>query len=138
MNQDAIALAIAGVMPAARASGLDVSVCTIQVPSGALTDNGFPDGTYVDVAGLVDLACQVAPTSIARISANTTKLLSEQESCNTSHVLFYDYLPQIETAWRNGGRAVIDGEIYSNQDIMGVESDSQNTQTRMTVRVETI
>lgn len=49
-------------MPLARATGLFCSLCTFQAPSGVLTDNGYPDGTFVNVAGLVEIACQNAPS----------------------------------------------------------------------------
>ena len=138
VNQDLIALELPRVMAAARATGLDRSLCTFQIPDGSVTDNGFPGGSYVDVVGLVDLPCQVAPTSTLRVSAQTTKMLTEQEALNSSHVLLYGYYPDAEAAWRQGGRMVINGQIFENNDVLGVESDSQQTQTRAIVRVVTL
>lgn len=119
----------------ALASGLFKSLVTIQVPDGAYTDNGFPSGDYVDVEGLVDLCAMVAPPSVARIPPSTSKTLSLQQAMNAAHVLLGGYYPTAETAWRQGGRAVVDGVIYPAQDILAVESDSQSTQTRMYIRV---
>jgi hypothetical protein len=141
MNQNIIQLELPQVMAAVAALGLDTSLCTMQLPSGALTDSGFPvtdASAWVDVVGLVDIPCQIAPNSVLRVQASTVKTIAEQESLNSNHVLLYGYYPAVETVWRNGGRAVINGNIYPNDDIMGVESDSQQTQTRMTLRVVSI
>ena len=141
MNQG-IQTAIDQVMPAALQTGLFVkATVTFQTPldtSAGFTQTGFPTGAYVDVPGLTDLQAMVAPTSILRVSGNTIKSLSEQEALNSSHVLLGGYYPDAEDAWRAGGRAVINGLTYENNDILAVESDSQKTQTRMAVRVVTI
>ena len=140
MNQNIIQLELPRVMKAVIGVGLDTSLCTMQVPSSALTDSGFPvtvpdASAWVDVVGLVDIPCQVAPNSVLRVQATTVKTIAEQEALNSSHVLLYGYYPAVETVWRNGGRAVINGDIYPHDDILGVESDSQHTQTRMALRV---
>ena len=140
MNQDAIALAIAGVMPAAIATGMFVSLATFQVPSGAIFANGMPDGTFVDVAGLVGIKCQNAPSGGAggNIQAKQVKAETEDTFLNMSHVLLAGFYPDAETAWRMGGRMIVDGLIYANGDILGVESDSQSQMTRVEVRVATV
>ena len=140
MNQNSIALAIAGVMPAARATGLFVSLATFQVPSGVVFDNGMPDGSYIDFAGLVGIQCQNAPSGGAggNIQATQVKAQPEDLFLNKSHVLLAGFYPDAETAWRLGGRMIVDGLIYANGDILGVESDSQSTQTRVEVRVATV
>lgn len=139
MNQD-IGVAIAGVMPAALSTGLfQKTTVTFQDPvQNALTPSGFPDGSFADVPGLVNIPAMVAPTSVARVSGSTQKTIERQEALNTSHVLLGGYYPAAETAWRAGARAVIGGVIYANNDVLAVESDSQQTQTRMEVRVATI
>lgn len=129
--------AIGMVMEQALATGLFKDVVTIQVPSGVLTDVGFPDGTYVDVAGLIDIEAMVAPPSTSRIPSNTSKTLSLQQALNAVHVLLGGFYPDAETAWRNGGRAIVNTRLYENEDILAVESDSQSTQTRMYLRVVT-
>ena len=140
MNQQTIAAAIANVMPLARATGLFASLCTFQVPSGALTDNGFPDGSFVDVVGLVGLACQNAPSGMTggNVQATQMKAIPEDTFSNKSHVLLAGYYPDAETAWRMGGRMIVDGQIYQNGDILGVESDSQSQMTRVEVTVVTV
>ncbi len=132
MNQS-ISTLIAGVMPFAVASGLFVSLCTIQRPSGTLTDDGSPDGLYVDVPGLVNIVCMNAPTSNSNITATERKTQSEVESDNSNHCLLSGYYPIIaaNTQWR----ANVDGVIY---DILGAESDSQATQTRLKLQISTV
>ncbi len=132
MNQS-ISTLIAGVMPIAVASGLFVSLCTIQRPSGTLTADGSPDGLYVDVTGLVNIVCMNAPESNLRITANERKTQSEVESDNSNHCLLSGYYPIIaaNTQWR----AVVDGVIY---DILGAESDSQGQMTRLKLQISTV
>lgn len=125
------------IMPAALATGLFKDLVTIQVPSGTFTTEGFPDGQFVDAAGLVGLTAMVAPPSNARIPSNTSKTLSLQQALNAVHVLLGGFYPDVETAWRNGGRAMVNTRLYQNEDILAVESDSQSTQTRMYLRVVT-
>ena len=139
MNQS-IGVAIAEVMPAALSTGLfEQTTVTFQAPvQTALTGAGFPTGAYADVAGLTDLPAMASPTSIARLSGSTEKTIEKQTALNMSHVLLGGYYPAAEACWRAGGRAIIGGLLYENNDILVVESDSQQTQTRMGVRVVTI
>ena len=132
MNQS-ISTLIAGVMPIAVASGLFVSLCTIQRPSGTLTADGSPDGLYVDVSGLVNIPCMNAPTSNSNITATERKTPAEIESDNSNHCLLSAYYPIIQpnTHWR----AVVDGVIY---DILGAESDSQSQMTRLKLQICTV
>ena len=129
-----------GFMATAVAGGTFKSICTIQQPSGNLTPAGAPDGTYVDVAGLVDIVCQAAPTSVGGIRAAEQKSMAEILSMNELHVLLDNYYGDVVITGTNGVtyfgpqpqmRAVIDGTPF---DIVGVESDSQHTQTRMEVK----
>ncbi len=132
MNQT-LALDIAALMPYAVESGLFVSVCTIKQPSGNLTDDGSPDGLYVEVPGLVNIPCMNAPSSNLRITADERKSQSEVESDNSNHCLLSGYYPIIaaNTQWQ----ANVDGVIY---DILGAESDSQATQTRLKLQISTV
>jgi hypothetical protein len=139
MNQNLITLALQSVIPSLQITDLgDAGLVTFQVPSGALTANGNPDGTYVDVPGLVALEGQIAPVSLARLSATTQKALAEQSAMTLQHCLLYGYYPDAETAWRNGARVVVNGAIYTNKDVLGVESDSQKLMTRILLRVVTL
>lgn len=132
MNQ-LIADDISGVMPAALATGLFVSLCTIQRPSGIMTADGTPDGTYIDVAGMVGIQCMNAPTSISRITASEQKSARMLESYNSNHCLLGGYYPTIagNTQWR----AVVNGTSY---DILGAESDSQSQMTRLEIQISTV
>lgn len=132
MNQT-LSYDVAAVIPEALASGLFGSLCTIQMPSGTLTDDGSPDGSYTDVAGCIDIPCIAAPTSDIRISATERKTDSEIESSNGSHCLLAGWYPILETATQ--WQAVIDGVTH---DITGAESDSQKQMTRLAVQVVTV
>lgn len=123
------------VIPAVEDSGLFVSVCTIQQPSGTLDASGQPDGLYTNVTGLVSIPCMSAPVSMARIAATEVKALEEILSLQVRHVLLDGYYPTIAAGVGNGWRAVIDGTTY---DLMGAESDSQSQMTRINVRIAEI
>ena len=128
MNAPTLAYEISQVIVEAVATGLFVSVCSIQQPSGLLTADGSPDGTWTAVAGMQGIACMNAPTSEIRITADEKKTSREIESDNNAHVLLAGWYPQIQT--QTNWRAVIDGAPY---DILGAESDSQMTMTRMKI-----
>lgn len=141
MNQG-ISIAIAAVMPAALQTGLfEKATVTFEAPvatEAGYSGSGFPTGAFLPVAGLTDIVAMVAPTSISNVSGRTAKSIDQQEASNSSHVLLGGYYPDAEEVWRAGGRAVINGVLYENNDILAVESDSQQTQTRMAVRVLTL
>jgi len=128
MNQALIQRSIARVMPTALASGLFVSLCTIQQPDGLYVGSGQPSGNWINVSGLVDIPCMNAPESELRPTADEEKGELETTAFNLQHVLLDDYYPTIQTNWR----AVIDGVAF---DILGSESDSQRTQTRLKLQL---
>lgn len=130
-----MAYSVAAVMPAALATGLFVSLCTIERPDGILIDAGQPSGNYVNVAGLVNLKCMDAPASDIRVQASEVKTLESIQDFSPQHVLLQGYYPQIEVGVGQGWRAVIDGVTL---DILGVESDSQRQMTRMEVRTSAL
>lgn len=117
-------------MAQARATGLFVSLCTIQSPDGTLGAGGAPSGTYTNASGLVNIACMDAPQppSEIRVASEEFRAGTQVEAKTKRHVLLDNYYPSIKALWRAGARAVVDG-IY--HDICGVENDSQRTQTRM-------
>jgi hypothetical protein len=125
---------IQAVMPAAIATGLFVSLCTIQAPDGLPGYGGAPSGNYADVAGLIDIQCMDAVPSDAKIQATEVKDMVEIASKGFRHLLLDNYYPQvtpdgqIPTYWR----AIVDGVSY---DVLGVEHDSQNTQTRLELEI---
>lgn len=137
MNQG-IAYEVQGVMPAAVATGLFVSLCTIQAPDGIIGGSGQPSGNFANVSGLVNIPCMDAPDSVDKfnIQATEVRAIEEIESKGFRHVLLDNYYPTIDQYHRQGSRAVIDGvDIYT---ILGVEVDSQSTQTRLKLELATV
>lgn len=132
MNQ---AIGITGIMAEVLATGLLVSLCTVQSPPTTFSASGAPTGSYVDVPGLVGIRCMNAPSRIARIGATEERTEAQITDSNDGHVLLEGYYPTLDAGWRDGWRAVIDGTDY---DIRGVESDSQAQMTRVAVMVVTI
>ena len=122
-------------------SGLYNSLCTIQQPSGNLTTDGAADGTYTNIAGLVDIPCMDAVLSDGSIQATEAKELTEIMSKSYRHVSLNGYYPSLITgagfAGGPGGaalgwQAIVDGVTY---DLLGAEADSQNTQTRLKLKL---
>lgn len=133
VNQNLSGRAIQGVMPIVRNSGLLVSLATFQVPDG-LTDGGFVSPNYVDVAGLVDIACTAPPLSTGTgLSASEAKGVEKRDADQQFHVLLDSYYPAVDDVWRGGGRVVIDGTAYN---LTGHERDSQKQMSR--VRAENV
>lgn len=122
------------VMEVVNASGMLTQLASFQLPSGNFTDNGMPDGLFVDVAGLTELPCKVSSMRFDRAIGSEVQTLARQVSTDTSYVLFGALYPQAETVWRNGGQLVIDGAVYPNADIVGVSSDSMGTHTSILLR----
>ena len=121
---------IENVMAEAIGTGLFVSFCTLQEPSGDFNASGAPDGLYVDVAGLVDIPCMAPP-----INAGETRTLAEIEASDMQRVLLAGYYPTIDAGWRNGWRAVVDGVAY---DLAGVRGDRQSQMKELTVKLVTV
>ena len=142
MNQDAIQLAIAGVMPAALATGLFVSLFTAMEPVPTIGPTGAVEFDYTPVSGLIDIPCIAAPESPANIVATEVRALTEITASEIRHVLLDAWYPQLDAGWRGENSddkgawiAVIDGFNY---EVAGVESDSQLTQTRVKVTLATV
>lgn len=136
MNQG-LAYEISAVMPAAILTGLFVSLCTISAPDGNLGPSGAPSNAFVIVPSLVDIPCMDSVPSITRVQATETKELEDIMAKGYRHILLNGYYPeaspdgQIPTSWI----ATVDGVTY---DILGVEHDSQNTQTRLELELVTL
>ena len=134
VNQN-IGFDISDVMPTALASGLFVSLCTIQQWDGTLGASGAPDksaANWDDVTGLVDIQCMAPPEGLFQtIRATEAKTIAEILAMQPLHVLLDAFYPNIESDMR----AVVDGTAY---DIMGVEWDSQRIMTRLCVRLAVI
>ena len=141
MRQTPIQDAIARVMPAAIASGLLVSLCTIQKPAGTYNPGGSPTGDYANVAGLINIPCMDAVESQGSIQATEVQALAEIQSKGIRHVFLSGYYPDIISAATvvtgvgAGWRAVVDGIAY---DLLGAEPDSQSTQTRLHLQLVSV
>ena len=125
------------VMPAALDTGLFVSLVTIQEPTGEQTADGSQAQTGGDsgdgwnnVPGLINLTAMDAPEADNRIRAKTDRKPEYIESMQFRHLLLSGYYPQIEQY--DNWRAIVDGQAY---DPVGVESDSQRTQTRLLLQL---
>ena len=131
------AYALDAVMESALATGLFVSLVTIQQPTGEQTADGSPlmtggdsgDG-WNNVAGLVNIQAMNGPEADARIRAKTERQIEQIEAFQFRHLLLGGYYPQIEQA--DNWRAVVDGQAY---DPIGIESDSQSSQTRLLLQL---
>lgn len=121
-------------MPAVRATGLQVSLATFQSPLQDFS-TGMQQNVWVDVAGLVDIACQLGPETDMSVVANEQRTQPMITATNLHRLELDDFYPTIEAGWRNGWRVVVDGLPY---DISGVEHDSQSQVTRLCVRDTTI
>ena len=135
-----LAQEISEVMPEFVASGLPVSLCTIQQPDGVLIDAGQPSGKFVNVAGAVGIMCMDAPrTTGERLAATEQKSTPEIQAAVYRHVLlggFYgDVIPWGDVGARPIIRAIITGPdgVSATYEVLGVESDSQQTQTRLSL-----
>ncbi len=134
MNQG-LSYEIAGVMPLAVATGLFVSLCTIQSPSASINPDGTPVNSYSDVAGLVNIPCMDAVLSDSSIQATEAKTLQEILSKTYRHVLLNGFYPSILAGVGEGWRAVVDGTAY---DLLGAEPDSQSQMIRLKLQLATV
>jgi hypothetical protein len=131
----------ASVMAQAVASGLFVSFATLQKPTGNLTPDGAPDGTFTNVAGLVNIPCMDAVLAPGNIEATEAKELEEIMAKSYRHITLNGYYPQCfttsagESGAPKGWRVIVDGVIY---DLLGAEPDSQATQTRLKCQIVTL
>jgi hypothetical protein len=135
--QQGLAYELSSVMPTASLTGLFSSLCTIQAPSAAFV-NGVPDGSYTNVAGLVNIPCQDAPPSPLRLSTKeqdgVTMVVKEADR----HVLLNGFYAQFASGLNWGGvkwRAIVDGVTYA---LEGAEIDSQNTQVRLSLNLVSV
>lgn len=142
MNQNIIQQSVARVMPAVRATGLQVSLATFQSPVQNFSTGMQPD-SWLDVAGLVGIHCQLGPETDGSVQAhetrgqvgNITVASATVASTNLHRLELDDFYPAIEDGWRDGWRVVVDATPYN---ITGVEHDSQSQVTRLRVQLVTI
>lgn len=115
-------------------SGLVVSLCTIQVPSGNRGASGSPDNTWIPFAGVPqNMPCMDAVTA-ASVQATEAKALAEIESKGLRHVWLTACYPQLVALKLSGiqVRALITDPLGNTltYEVLGFEDDSQGTQTR--------
>jgi hypothetical protein len=113
-------------------SGALNSLCTIQQPSGNIV-NGAPEDTFTDV--LTNIPCMNAVRSEGSIDANEKKAVEQIESGEYWHTFLNANYPTLFGAAGKGWRAIVDGVTY---DLLGTESDSQGTQTRLNLQIVTL
>lgn len=119
---------VSGVMASALATGLFVSLCTIQTPSTAVVGAGQRAISWSNLTGHVAIRCMAPPMGTEnKIDSSERKGLGHISDYNDLHVLLEGYYPLIQARYR----AVIDGTAY---DITAAESDSQGQMTRLAVR----
>jgi hypothetical protein len=137
MNQQTVD--VSQVMDMALATGLFVSLCTIQEPPDTVNAQGgqnLDPADYVDIsAELTNIPCMEAVMTVIRPDVtDEVKLAKYTKERSVSHVLLYGYFPQIEQRHQ----AVIDGIPH---DILAVEWSSQKVtgkQTRLACQVKTL
>ena len=130
MNQNIIQQSIARVMPAVRATGLQVSLATFQAPVQDFSTGMQPD-SWTEVAGLVSIHCQLGPETDMSVVANEQRTQPMITATNLHRLELDAFYPTIEAGWRNGWRVVVDSLPYM---ITGVEHDSQSQVTRLCVK----
>ena len=135
MLQNIVPALVQQVMPQAVATGLFVSLCTAQAPSGTKTPYGQPDGTFANVAGLINIPCMDGVMSTSRIQATEVKGLQDILSKAFRHVVLNGWYPQFIPGAAIGWRVVVDGIVY---DLLGAEQDSQSSQTRLELQLVTV
>ena len=135
MLQNIVPVLAQQVMPQAVATGLFVSLCTAQAPTGTKTPYGQPDGTFANVAGLVNIPCMDAVLSTGTIEATEVKELQDIMSKAFRHTVLNGWYPQFIPGAAVGWRVIVDGTVY---DLLGAEQDSQWTQTRLKLQLVTV
>lgn len=142
-----LAYRISAVMPIVIRTGLLVELFTarrpaIDVATGnpAVTSTGALSGNFEDVAGLINIVCNSAVQSMGGIAPTEMRELQEVLKKAPRHVMLdADYTAML-AGWRAGWQAIVaypDGTI-TTYIIMGVETDSQTTHTRVELSEVTI
>jgi cytochrome bd-type quinol oxidase subunit 1 len=135
MLQNLVSVLVQQVMPQAVATGLFVSLCTAQAPAGTKTPYGQPDGTFSNVAGLVNIPCMDSVLATGTIEATEVKELQDIMSKAFRHVVLNGWYPQFIPGAAIGWRVIVDGIVY---DLLGAEQDSQSSQTRLKLQLVTV
>lgn len=130
MNQS-LSYEVDGVMPAVRATGLQVSLATFQAPVQDFSSGMQPD-SWTDVAGLVDIHSQFGEWVDGSVQASEMRTQPLVTSEAYYRLELDDLYPAVKAGWRNGWRVVVTspGLGAIAYDLSGVENDSQSQVTR--------
>lgn len=99
------------------------SLCTIQQPNSERDSVGQLIPSPIDVDGLINLPCRIAPRSTREVRSENMVYVEA-----THHIALGGYYPDIGET----NLAVVDGIAY---DIEGVEWDGNHQTTRLYVRL---
>lgn len=142
--------AIKNVVRATLRAHLYASLCTFESPDGFDAAGAPIPNVYTPISGLENLTCMSSVPSQARIQATEVRAMNEITASELHHVLLPAYYPSLDNGWRgdgspagqwvinlgdNVGGVLTNGVIYQ---IMGVEFDSQNQMTRVSMRLGTL
>lgn len=122
-------------MPQAIATGRFVSLFTALQPPTGQGPTGNLTGDWTPILGLIDIACTAAPPLPSRLQATQARDMEEIVSKEFQHVLLSGWYPQLEQGLATGWRCTItdSGSNTVTLLMLGAESDSQGTQTRVHV-----
>lgn len=138
MNQS-LAYEFEEIIPAVVESGLPNCTCTITQRSGSLDALGQPDedpANYTPVSGLINLEAMASIDRPTYPNTSATERMPQQVDTETLvHLLLMGFYPQVQQQ----NIAVLTGGPYpGTYEIQAVESDSQDTMTRLALRVFTL
>jgi hypothetical protein len=128
VNQDILS-DVGQVVQMAVAAGMFPNLCTIQSAATTTNTMGAPVVTpFANITGLVDIPCHSAPPAIEDVrGSDELRKIDRTDTRQMRHVLLAGYFPTIALSMR----AVVDGQPWN---IVGVESDAFNSQTRLMVQ----
>ena len=131
MRQD-LTYEMVEVVPAVQATGLPISSATFQTRPNTTSPGGAVNLTdWVDVAGLVGIACSLAAQSPFRPDPSAVRRMEEKfGTLGERHLWLQGYFPAVLQQYT----VVVDATRY---EIMAVEHDSQHQSTRCAVRYYT-
>jgi hypothetical protein len=115
--------------------GLFPSLGTLQQMVQDQGPTGNPTGNWQNVVGVVDIPCQDAPPSIARVQATELKVVAEIMAKGLRHILLNRCFVNATTWAGTGSRFIVDGITY---EVLGAENDSQLSQTRIDLQLVTL
>ena len=120
-------------MPQVISTGLLDELFTAQKPDGGQTSTGASDGNFLDVPGLINIACNAAVQSSTGISPTEIRELEEILAKAPRHVMLDADYTALLAGWRDGWRAVVTypNGVVTTYILIGVETDSQTTHTRV-------